>query len=74
MNVYVALLYDSFYGQEVIIGVYDTEEKAGNALDIILEQKYKEDSDLPEARYDSDIVELQLNCFNHNMMWMLVDS
>lgn len=75
MNVYIALLYDNYCGQEVVLGIYDTWDKAIAAINIVRDQRAKKvGEEEPFERFDTDVLEMTMNGFNPNAMWLLCDD
>lgn len=64
MDLYIADIFDYSGETPFIVGVYDTEEKAWDAIDIVLKQVKKKNPDTNmEARFVCYVTKVQLNGF-----------
>ena len=63
MDLFVAELYDYSYSEPMLVGIYDSEDKAGEAIGIVLRQYQKKAPNDPEERFVSIITCVQLNGF-----------
>ena len=69
MEVYVACIFDYFYEQSFLVGVFTTEAQAEDAVNIVIEQKKHTDPELcPEGRFSIDIFETKLDGFNTTLI------
>lgn len=74
MDVYAALIYDAWGSVSTLIGVFSTEENAVQALNIVMEQKKRDDGDKYDcSRFDCDIVKTQIDAISSNQLWLIMD-
>lgn len=63
MDLFIAELYDYSYGAPMLVGIYDSEDKAQQAIAIVLRRHREKDPDCPETRFVQIITPVQLNGF-----------
>lgn len=63
MDLYIAELYDYNYSAPMLVGIYDSEDKADKALAIVLRQYRQKYPDCPSGRFVQIINPVQLNGF-----------
>lgn len=65
MTVYLAYIWDSFSGERVLVGVFDSPGKAEDAIDIALKQcKLENPTNTPDGRFAYGWVDLVMNTFD----------
>ena len=73
MRVWTVWIFDYFWEMTIPVGVYDTEEKANTAADIVLAQKRKDEpNNVPDGRYEIYIESSELNAFISNSISVMV--
>lgn len=68
MDLWVAELYDYSYESPFIVGIYDTAQKAADAVDIIRKRHLERNPDVPDSRFVPCITQIQLNGFCPGIM------
>lgn len=73
MTVYAAWVMDLFCGMDTLIGIFDTEEKAQQAIEIVLKQAAEARPDAtPDSRFDYYWAPMDINSFNVEMLYAMI--
>lgn len=68
MELWTAEIFDYSFETPMLIGVYDTEEKAWDAVNIVLAQHKKRNPDVSDERFTIFVGPVQLNGFCPGVM------
>lgn len=68
MELWSAEIYDYSYETPFLVGVYDTEQKARDAADIVLARYRERNPNVPEDRFVPYVGPIQLNGFCSGIM------
>ena len=64
LDLYIADVFDYFGERPFIVGVYDTEQKAWDAIQVVMDRIKEIKPDTPiESRFVAYVTEVQLNGF-----------
>lgn len=63
MDLWIAELYDYCREIPMLVGIYDSEEKADEAVAIVLRQHRQKEPNTPEGRFFKMVNRVQLNGF-----------